>query len=54
MAIIREFIRRLGYLVHRRKMEDELLREMEAHRAQMKDPRAFGNTLRLREEARDA
>lgn len=27
---------------------------MEAHRAQMEDPRAFGNTLRLREEARDA
>ena len=54
MAIIREFIRRLGYLVRRRKMEDELLREMEAHRAQMEDPRAFGNTLRLREEARDA
>jgi len=54
MAIIREFIRRLGYLVRRRKMEDELLREMEAHRALMEDPRAFGNTLRLREEARDA
>ena len=54
MAIIREFIRRLGYLVRRRKMEDELLREMEVHRALMEDPRAFGNTLRLREEARDA
>ena len=54
MAIIREFIRRLGYLVRRRKMEDELLREMEAHRALLEDPRAFGNTLRLREEARDA
>jgi len=54
MAIIREFIRRLGYLVRRQQMEDELLREMEAHRALMEDPRAFGNTLRLREEARDA
>jgi predicted permease len=54
MAIIREFIRRLGYLVRRRKMEDELLREMEAHRALMEDPRAFGNTLRLREAVRDA
>jgi len=54
MAIIREFIRRLGYLVRRRKMEDELLREMETHRALMENPRAFGNTLRLREEARDA
>ena len=28
-------------------------REMEAHRAQMGAPPAFGNTLRLREEARD-
>ena len=31
MAIIHEFIRRLGHLVRRRKMEDELLREMEEH-----------------------
>ena len=54
MAIIREWIRRLGYLVRRRAMEDELRREMEAHRALMEDPRAFGNTLRLRDEARDA
>ena len=35
-------------------MEDELRREMEAHRALMDDPRDFGNTLRLRDEARDA
>ena len=35
-------------------VEDELRREMEAHRAQMGEPPAFGNTLRLREEARDA
>ncbi len=35
-------------------MEDELRREMEAHRAMMADPRQFGNTLRLRDEARDA
>ena len=35
-------------------MEDELRREMEAHRALMGEPRAFGNTLRLRDEARDA
>ena len=34
--------------------EDELRREMEAHRALMDEPPAFGNTLRLREEARDA
>jgi len=54
MAIIREWLRRIGYLLRRRAMEDELLREMEAHRVEMDDPRAFGNTLRLREEARDA
>ena len=54
MAIIGEWIRRLGYLLRRRAMEDELRREMEAHRALMEEPRAFGNTLRLRDEARDA
>jgi macrolide transport system ATP-binding/permease protein len=54
MATIGEWIRRLGYLVRRRAAEDELRREMEAHRALMEDPRTFGNTLRLREEARDA
>ena len=54
MAIIGEWIRRLGYLLRRRRWEDELRREMEAHRAEMGEPPAFGNTLRLREEARDA
>jgi predicted permease len=54
MAIIGEWLRRLGYLLRRRAHEDELRREMEAHRAQMEEPRAFGNTLRLRDEARDA
>jgi predicted permease len=54
MAIIGEWIRRLGYLIRRRALEDELRREMEAHRALLEEPRAFGNTLRLREEARDA
>ena len=52
--IIGEWIRRLGYLIRRRKLEDELRQEMEAHRALMGEPPAFGNTLRLREEARDA
>src|SRR5688572_501533 len=52
--IIGEWIRRLGYLLRRGAMEDELRREMEAHRAQMAEPRDFGNTLRLRDEARDA
>ncbi len=54
MAIIGEWIRRLGYLLQRGAREDELRQEMEAHRAQMGEPPAFGNTLRLREEARDA
>lgn len=54
MEIIGEWIRRLGYLLRRGAAEDELRREMEAHRALMADPREFGNTLRLREEARDA
>ena len=54
MAIIGEWIRRLGYLLRRQALEDELRQEIEAHRAQMGEPSAFGNTLRLREEARDA
>jgi predicted permease len=54
MAIIGEWIRRLGYLLRRTAREAELRRELEAHRAQMGQPPAFGNTLRLREEAQDA
>ena len=54
MAIIGEWIRRLSYLIRRGALDEELRQEMEMHRAQMRDPRAFGNTLRLREEARDA
>jgi predicted permease len=52
--VIGEWMRRLGFLLRRRATEEELRREMESHRAQMDEPRAFGNTLRLREEARDA
>src|SRR5688572_20560007 len=54
MHIIAEWFRRLTFLLRRRAMEDDLRREMESHRAMMDDPRAFGNTLRLRDEARDA
>jgi predicted permease len=54
MTIIGEWIRRLGYLLRRGAREDELRQEMEAHRALMEEPPAFGNTLRLRDEARDA
>ncbi len=53
MTIIAEWIRRLLYLLRRRTIDAELRREMEAHRAMMGDPRGFGNTLRLREEAHD-
>src|SRR5687768_16085693 len=54
MSLPGEWFRRVVYLVRRRSMDEEMRREMEAHRAQMADPKAFGNTLRLREEARDA
>ena len=54
MATIGQWIRRLGYLLRRRAHEEELRREMEAHRAQMAEPSSFGNTVRLREEAQDA
>src|SRR5688500_20048635 len=54
MAMIGEWIRRLGFLLRRQAREDELRREMESHRAEMGEPPAFGNMLRLREEARDA
>jgi predicted permease len=54
MAIIGEWVRRLDYLIRRRRIEEDLRREMEAHRELLADPAAFGNTLRLRDEARDA
>ena len=54
MSLPGEWFRRVLYLVRRRAADDELRREIEAHRLLMGDPRAFGNTLRLREEARDA
>ena len=52
--IIGEWIRRLNFLLRRGAMDDELRRELESHRAEMGEPAAFGNTLRLREESRDA
>jgi predicted permease len=53
MPKIGEWVRRIWYMVNRRRMERELRDEMDAHRATMGDPAGFGNTLRLREEARD-
>src|SRR5262245_21023523 len=50
---ITEAMRRLWYLLNRRRFEEALAREMDAHRAEMRDPKRFGNPLRLRAEARD-
>src|SRR5947208_12476320 len=48
--------RRLVFLLQRRRLERELADEMEAHRELMPPDRRsnFGNTTRLREDARDA
>jgi predicted permease len=51
--MLMEFLRRAWYLLNRRRFDDALRREMEAHRAMMDEPIRFGNPLRLREEARD-
>ena len=48
-----EWLRRARYLINRRRIEDDLRREMEAHRDMMGTPARFGNTLQLREDARD-
>jgi predicted permease len=53
MERIADWTRRLWFLLNRRALERDLSREMAAHRASMDDPRRFGNTLRLREEAAD-
>jgi predicted permease len=50
-----EILRRLQYLLTRRRREQELADEMEAHREiATRQGNRFGNSLRLREEARDA
>ena len=51
-----EWVRRFKYLLHRRRFDRELANEMEFHRemAARNGGAPFGNTLRLREEARDA
>jgi len=53
MMILGEWLRRIWYLVNRRRFEAALHEEMEAHRARLGQPARFGNTLRLREESRD-
>ena len=53
MRNLGEWLRRLQYLMHRERHEEELQREMQLHRELMGERRQFGNTLRLREESRD-
>src|SRR5262245_60819626 len=53
MGFIGDWLRRCLYLIHRRRHETDLRREMESHRAMMDEPKRFGNVLRLREESRD-
>ena len=53
MSIPGEWFRRARYLMQRRRVEEDLRREMDAHREMMPSPSRFGNTLRLREEAQD-
>jgi predicted permease len=53
MGFLGEWLRRCLYLIHRRRHEQELRREMESHRAMMDGPERFGNVLRLQEESRD-
>ena len=50
-----EFFRRLRYLLNRRRFDRELASDLEFHREMAAaESRPFGNTLRLREEAREA
>src|SRR5580704_1930639 len=52
---MKNLIRRLRYLLNRRRFDQELANDMEFHRemAAREGNRNFGNALRLREEARD-
>jgi putative ABC transport system permease protein len=53
MNAVSEWFRRIWYLVNRRRLDEELRQEMQAHRELMANPARFGNSLRLRDEARD-
>jgi len=53
MALVGEWLRRIGYLLNRGRVEAALDEEMRAHRAMMGEPARFGNTLALRERSRD-
>ena len=53
---MKEFFRRLQYLFNRRRFDEELAADLDAHRemAALQGGIPLGNTLHLREEARDA
>jgi predicted permease len=53
MTGLAAWLRRLWYLLNRRRFDAALQQEMEAHRAMLEEPARFGNTLRLREQSRD-
>jgi macrolide transport system ATP-binding/permease protein len=51
-----ELLRRIRYLIQRRRFDAELANDMEFHRemAARAGRNNFGNTLRMREQAREA
>jgi hypothetical protein len=49
MRFIGEWLRRLGYLLNRRRHERDLQREMEYHRAMMGEPIGEAKVLRRNE-----
>jgi len=53
---MRKLLRRIHYLLDRRRLEHELAEEMAAHREMLAEDRraSFGRELALREEGRDA
>jgi predicted permease len=54
--IVREFLRRIHYLINRRRLDAELQNDMEFHRemAVRAGRKNFGNSLRMREQAYEA
>src|SRR5258708_10692228 len=54
--VMGEILRRINYLLHRRRMERELQEEIEAHREMMSPEgrKDFGNPSVVREQAREA
>ena len=53
MNVLVRGMRRVWYFLNRRRLEQDLEREMASHRALLDDPRRFGNGIRLREQNAD-